>query len=300
MGAVKRQQKLAKKQQEVSSKSFFQKTNNFFERNRKIFFLISMITSVLMCILLFDVKISFSGDDSEYLINAEDFWRHFKYPGSFGALYPIVISPIVGLFGYQLILLKTISCIFMLGFLWLFYRSFRGKVSDTVLCPALLLISLNAFIFYYAGQTYSEALFMFVQALFFFYFIKYFAEQKDYNVCLKSAWKKYVLLGCLILCMGLTRAIGFGAIGAVILFFALGRRWKELIYSATAFVVVFILFQSIKYLIWSETGLGYNINTILAKDHYNPIERESLMGFCYRFIDNSRFYLSNFLCQFFL
>ena len=296
--SAKGKTKQIKKQQEVSSKSFFHQTNDFFGRNQKVFVGLSMVAGALMCILLFDVKVSLSGDDSEYLINAGDFWRYFRFPGSFGALYPIVISPIVGLFGYQLILIKFISCFFMLAFLWFFYTSLRGKVSGTVLYPALLLISINSFIFYYAGQTYSEALFMFVQALFFFYFFTHFIEKTDKDVCLKTDWKKYILLGCIILLMGLTRAIGYGAIGALILFFAIGRRWKELIYSVAAFVAVFVIFQLFKYIIWQDAGSSYNLNTILAKDHYNPIERETLLGFCHRFIVNSQIYLSNFLCQF--
>ena len=139
---------------------------------------------------------------------------------------------------------------------------------------------------------------MLVQALFFFYFFKHFIDHQDKSVCLKTDWSKYMLLGCLILMMGLTRAIGYGAIGALIVFFMIGRRWKELIYCVAAFFVVYMLFHTVKYIVWPDSGAAYNINTILAKDHYNPIERESLLGFCNRFVENSQIYLSNFLCQF--
>ena len=295
---MKQKTKITKKQQEVTSKSLYDKTNDFFERNQKIFLVISMIAGALMCILLFDVKVSQSGDDSEYLINAENFWRYFRYPGSFGALYPIVIAPIVGLLGYKLILLKSLSCLFMLTFLWLFYKSFREKISSAVLFPAMLLISINSYVFYYAGQTYSESFFMLTQGLFFVYFLKHFIDNNENTVCLKSDWKKYLILGCLILMMGLTRMIGYGAIGVLILFFAVKRRWKDLVYSTIAFMAVFVLFQTIKYVVWPDAGSGYDLNTILAKDHYNPTERDSFTGFCMRFIVNSQSYLSNFLCQF--
>ena len=295
---VKQKTKIRKKQPEMVKKSFFQKTTDFFEHYRKIFLGISIMSGALLCILLFDIKVSIGGDDSEYLINAEEFWRSFTYPGSFGALYPVVISPIVGLFGYKFILLKSISCIFMMAFLWFFYKSYLGKVSHTILYPTLLLISINSFVFFYAGQTYSEALFMLVQALFFHYFFKHFIDQKDKSVCLKTDWSKYMLLGCLILMMGLTRAIGYGAIGALIVFFVIGKRWKDLCYSVVAFLVVYIIFQSVKYIVWPDSGAAYDLNTILAKDHYNPIERESLLGFWNRFVENSKIYLSIFLCQF--
>ena len=295
---VKKKTKISKNKPEIAIKSFFQKSNDFFEQYQKVFLGISMISGALMCMLLFDIKVSLGGDDSDYLIFAEDFWRHFTYPVFHGALYPIVISPIVGLFGYKLVLLKSISCIFMLAFLWFFYKSFRQQVSDTILYPTLLLIGINSFIFFYAAQTYSEALFMLIQALFFWYFFKHFITNKEHGINLKSDWKKFVVLGCLILLLGLTRTIGYGAIGALILFFAVSRRWKELIYSTVAFVFVFILFQSLKYLIWPDSGTAYDFNTFMAKDYYNPIERESLLGFCNRFVENSQIYLSNFLCQF--
>ena len=283
----------------ITTVSWTDKANTFCEHNEKIVVFLIMLAGLLMCILLFDVKMNLnSGDDSDYLIFAEDFWHHFTYPSYHGALYSIVISPIVGLFGYKIILLKSISCLFMLAFLWFFYKSFRGKVPATLLFPTLLLISINSFIFYYASQTFSEALFMFVQAFFFFYFFTRFVEQKDTNLNLKTSWKKYILLGCFILLMGLTRTIGYGAIGALILFFAAERRWKELIYSTIAFFAVFGLFQLLKYAIWPNAGTAYNLNTFFAKDFYNPIEKESLSGFINRFFLNSQTYLSNFLCQF--
>ena len=293
---MKTQKKNATKQ---VKQSFIDKTNKFFEHHEKKLVYSVMLAGLLMCILLFDVKMNInSGDDSDYLLFAEDFWHHFRYPSYHGALYSIVISPIVGLFGYKIILLKSISCLFMLAFQWFFYQSFRGKVSAIILFPTLLLISINAFIFYYASQTFSEALFMFVQALFFWYFFKHFVMKKDENLSIKTGWKKYILLGCFMLIMGLTRTIGYGAIGALILFFVAGRRWKELIYSTFAFVVVFGLFQFLKYLIWPESGSAYDVNTLLARDYYNPIEKETFMGFFDRFIINSQVYLSNFLCQF--
>ena len=251
-----------------------------------------------MCLLLFDIKVSLSGDDSDYLVNAENFWRHFRYPGYHGALYSILISPFTGIFGYKLVLLKLLSCLFMLTFLWLFYKSFRGKVANSILIPTLLLVSINSYVFFYASQTYSEALFMLTQGCFFFYLFKHFIDKKEEPFHLKSDWKKYVTLSLLILAMGLTRSIGYAAIGVLILLFAINRRWKDLLYSTTAFILVFTLFQLFKSIVWPDTGASYDINSLLAKDYYNPVERESFGGLCQRFIENSQIYLSAFLYQF--
>ena len=68
----------------------YTRINRFFERHERIFFVISMILGVLMSILLFDIKVSLSGDDCDYIINAQNFWQDFRFPGFRGPLYPIV------------------------------------------------------------------------------------------------------------------------------------------------------------------------------------------------------------------
>lgn len=275
------------------------KINAFFDKYEKGLVFLSIILGVFTCFLLFDVKVSLSGDDCDYLVSAEDFWHHFRYPGYHGALYPIVISPFIGIFGYNLILVKSIGCIFMLTFLWFFYKSYKGKVANVILIPALFLVSINSYLFFYASQTYSEALFMLIQGVFFFYLFKHFSDEKE-TVNLKSDWKKYIIIGLIILAMGLTRSIGYAAIGALILFFSLQRQWKHLLYSVASFGIIFLLFHLFKSIIWPTAGSGggYDLNTLFAKDYYNPIERESFSGLCTRFIDNLNIYISNFLCQF--
>ncbi|MDR2764469.1 MAG: hypothetical protein LBB90_05505, partial [Tannerella sp.] len=100
--------------------------NGFFERHRRTFFWLAMILSVLMCIFMFDVKVTQSGDDCDYIIAADDFWRHFTFPTYHGPLYPIVLSPFAGIFGMNLILFKSLSSIFILLSIWLFYKGFQG------------------------------------------------------------------------------------------------------------------------------------------------------------------------------
>ena len=60
-------------------------------------------------LLLFDSRVSLSGDDSFYIIRASDFIHSFKYPAFQGSLYPIVLSLFVAVFGINLIPLKVLS-----------------------------------------------------------------------------------------------------------------------------------------------------------------------------------------------
>ena len=297
-GNVKQQQKATKKTQEMSSKSFNQNAAEFFERNRKIFFVISMIAGILMSILLFDIKVSLSGDDSDYILNADDFWRHFTFPGFRGPLYPIVLSPFIGIFGINLIVLKLLSAIFILLSIWFLYKSFRDNIPAIILSPALFLVCICSFVFFYASYTYSEPFFMFIQSLFIYYFSKYFLKDEQVIGNLKTNWHKYLILGVLALCMGLTRSIGYSVVGVVILYFLIQKRWKELVYTFAASVLVFCVFQLIKTIVWPEAGSAYDIKNYLAIDYYNPIEPESVMGYYNRIIVNSNVYLSAFLCQF--
>ena len=299
-GNTKIQQQATKKQPEVSvsSKSLYQKTNDFFDQNHKILFIISMIAGVLMSILLFDVKVSLSGDDSDYILYADNFWRHFTFPGFRGPLYPIVLSPFVGVFGMNLIVLKSLSAIFILLSIWFLYKSFRKIIPAIVLMPALFLVCICSFVFFYASYTYSEPFFMFLQSVFIYYFANHFFNTDEVLHSLKTNWHKYLVLGVLALCMGLTRSIGYSVVGIVILYFAIHKRWKDLVYTLAASILVFCLFQLFKTIVWPDAGSAYDIKNYLAKDYYNPIELESLAGFVNRFMANSDIYLSAFLCQF--
>jgi hypothetical protein len=297
-GNVKQQQKATKNRQEVSAKSLFQKTNDFFERNRKLFFIISMIAGALMSILLFDVKVSLSGDDSDYILYADNFWHHFTFPGFRGPLYPMILSPFIGIFGMNLMVLKSLSAIFLPFSVWFLYKSFRDRIPAGILMPALFLVCICSFVFFYASYTYSEPFFMFLQSVFIYFFSAYFLRTEEGTNHLKTDWHKYLILGSIALCMGLTRSIGYSIVGVVLLYFAINKRWKDLAYTLTASILVFCLFQLFKTIVWPEAGSAYDIKNYLAKDYYNPIEMESFAGFVNRFIVNSDIYLSSFLCQF--
>jgi hypothetical protein len=296
-----KKQKLLKKETPVSAAEKLRcRVEKFFERNERPLFVASMLLSALMSILLFDVKVSLSGDDCDYLIAADNFWRHFTYPGYHGAFYPIVISPLIGILGIKLLLLKSLSVVFMLLSVWLFYKTFRGIVPPVVLTPALFLTSICSYIFFYAGHTYSEPLFMLVQGLLLYFFAKYFLGKEDVSYSLKADWRKYLIIGVLALCLALTRTIGYGVVGAIILFMALQRRWKDLLYMLGAFAVVFGLFHIFKSILWPGTGAGgYSSQLLFAKDPYNPaLGQEDFAGLVKRFVENSKVYLSAFLYQF--
>jgi hypothetical protein len=50
------------------SRDLYEVLESFFGKYQKQLFVLSMILSGLMCVLLFDVKVSLSGDDCDYVI----------------------------------------------------------------------------------------------------------------------------------------------------------------------------------------------------------------------------------------
>ena len=291
-----------RKQEKVSDhrkKSILEPISLFFERHEKKMLYIIMVAGVLMSILLFDVKVSLSGDDCDFIVAAGDFWKNFTYPGHHGPLYPIILSPFVGIFGVRLIMLKMLSTIFLVASLWFFYKGFRRIIPAIILIPALFLVSINPYVFFFASYTYNEPLYMFLQALFFYLFSTYFWRNETVYTFTKD-WGKYVAIAFIIIGMGLTRTIGFCTIGVVSLYFIMERRWKDLFYTVCIFAVLFGVFYVSKPIIWPEAGTVQSFEMLLAKNAYNPEQgSEDFFGLISRVTENSHIYLSGFLYKYF-
>jgi hypothetical protein len=283
---------------EAVKNSFFEKVNSFFERHEKTMIYWILAIGFFTSLLLFDTKVSLSGDDCDYIVAAGQFWNHFTYPGHHGPLYSIILSPFVGIFGINLVFLKLLSTLFIVSSFWFFYKGFRRIVPSLVLIPSLLLVSINPYVLFFSSYTYSEPLYLFMQALFFYFFSKYF-WQSNMHYTFKKDWKKYLILVLVIIGMGLTRTVGFCTIGIIMLYFMLERRWQDLLYTVGIFAFLFGLFYVLKPLIWPDSSTVQSFGTLLAIDPYNPaLGLETVAGLFERVIDNSHVYLSGFLFKY--
>ncbi len=272
----------------------------FFDKNGKLFLLISFFFTLLFSFLLFNFRVSEAGDDSAYILRAYDFIKELRFPTFQGPLYPIFLSLFIFIFGLNITLLKSISLVSILTHLYLFYKAFKGSVSSFLLVIVLIIISFNGYLLYYSSQTYSEAFFMMLQALFFLYFFKFFVSV-EYSPNIKSYWGKYLLLGTLILSLGLTRSIGYGAFLAVILFFIIMMRWKALVFSTGGFLINYGIYGIIKKFLFNVSGSQFDtqISRLMQKDPFVVSKgNEDLVGFINRFWDNSNLYLSKHFFRF--
>jgi len=285
---------LSKKKKIPEKLDMLDSIDRFFQKHQQKIFIISLILTFIVSIILFNFQISIAGDDSAYIVRASDFVKHFKYPSYQGPLYPIILSPFIFLFGINIIILKGLSVVFMLGVIWLFYKSFKDRISPFILASTLILLSINHFLLYFSSQTYNEAFFLFVQGIFFYVFFKLFIE-KEKPSSRKEDYKRHILLAVCLLMLGLSKNIGNVGFGIVLFYFIIQSQWKNLLYITISFAVVFILFQGIKYMLWSDSGLqiASQGSGLMYKNYYDPTAgTETLSGFIDRLITNSNTYIS--------
>jgi len=277
-----------------SNKDLLGILDGFFDK--KLGWLIWAILGItfLFSLLLFDSRVSLSGDDSFYIIRASDFIHSFKYPAFQGPLYPMVLSLFVAIFGINLVPLKVLSLISLLGFMYLFYIAFRKRIPSTLLVIALLVMSINSFLLYYGSQTYNEAFYLLVQMALVLVFFRYFIDYEQ-ALPLKKELYRHLYLALCLLALTLTKNMGYSAVFAVGGYFLLRGQWKNLIFSVAAFAIVLVVFQGVKYVLWNEAGAQFSSqgSGLLNKDYYNPqAGKEDLAGYFNRLTGNSNLYLS--------
>jgi hypothetical protein len=250
--------------------------------------------SFIFCLLLFDSRVSLSGDDSFYIIRASDFIHSFKYPAFQGPLYPMVLSIFVAIFGISLIPLKILSLLSVLGFMYLFFVAFRNRIPSTLLVITLLAMSVNSFFLYYGSQTYNEAFYMIVMMFLILVFFQHFIDHEQVPT-FKLDVKRHFIIAAVLLALTLTKNMGFSAVIAIFGYFLLRAQWKNLLYSIATFSLLFVAFQGVKYGLWNDGGMQVSSqgSGLMYKDYYNPqAGKEDLAGFYNRLIVNSNLYLS--------
>lgn len=261
-----------------------------------IVFFISLSLTVLFGALLFDVKISTGGDDSGYIEMANNFMKGRSFPSWHGPLYPIFLSLPMLIFGVKVVWLKIFSFLFIIAHLTLFYYTFRKHISPVLLIMALLIVSINSTILYFASQTYSEAMFMFLQSLIVFIFINnYYGVMSFPNLTVKNHVFEWIALGFFVFLASLTRNIGIVALLSMLFFLIIEKRIRESIVLSISYLLFLIPFRIYKSVFW-ESGLSKSsgqFSEILLKNPYNKaLGSEDFSGMLARFFENARLYLS--------
>jgi len=290
---------MSKKQQAFKKKlSLYETIELFCEKRLSLFFTLSIALTVILGFYLFEVRISEGGDDSGYIENAKRFMDGIAYPGFHGAFYSIFLSWIMRIFGFKILLFKFTSFLFIIGQLIFFYYTFRSKIPATVLVFAMLLGSVSAELLYFASQTYTEAMYLFLQSAVFLLVLRYFDEIEDHYKLILRNWWVVLLVGLLLFLMSITRNVGIVVLATVLLFLLTEKKFYLAGYTLLSFIlfrIPFNIYKSVRWGIHSE-DMSTQLDALLLKNFYNPaLGKEDLGGMVDRFLGNSQIYLSRLL-----
>jgi hypothetical protein len=275
------------------SQGLLNRLDNYFSGNRNFWFLTCCAVCLLFSILLFDVKISNMNDDAWYVEGAYKLTKDVRNLYAANApLYAFILSIPIRILGVKIILLKSLSVIFMLLQIVFLYKAFRNRVSDAVLFFVLLTISVNSYFLFFASMTFTEALFLFVQALMIFYLSKNY-ETLSSTTSLKQTWRKWLTLGFLVFLLTITKNIAMLAVGALILFFLVDRKYLQAVYATVAFLIFRLPFQLIGNSLVGQSQYASQSSIIMQVDPYNPAKgMETFNGYVGRLFANGSHYLS--------
>ncbi len=287
------------KQLSPSTHPLDERVATFIDQHWRVLLALILLTSALFIGLTFDPKVSIGGDDSWYVLAAQDFWNGVAFPSWHGSFYSILLSPLIALLGISLVPLKLLSVLFTLAAVWLLAVSFRKRISPLTWLIGTALFALTPHLVTLASTTYSEPLFLLIQSAIFYTLFAYEA-QTGATIKQKGLW--LLLLAFLTFALALTRNVGYAAFLALLIYFlALRRDWRASALYGTGFILLQVLFSVYRRLVWGVTDASFagQLNRALQVDFYNASAgQEDLWGMLVRFAQNCKQYLSGHNGQF--
>ncbi|HMS34356.1 MAG TPA: hypothetical protein PKC91_09730 [Ignavibacteria bacterium] len=279
--------------------SLFKKPESFLSEHRTAILIFSLLLAALFSLLLFDVKMSTSNDDSMYIESAYNFAEDFQnFPAVNAPLYPIFLSIPIMIFGLNIILLKCINVIFIFLNILFLFLAFRNRVPETVLFIVLITTALNSYFLYFASQTFSEAMALALQSLFLLSAFNVY-DKVNLNIPFKKSTGDWLLLGLIMFLFALTRNAAILAVPSLILFFLLNKKYAAAVLSLLTFLIYKLPYEFFRNIFWSaKDQYSGQLDILLLKDPYNPLMgKEDLIGFLTRFYQNADLYISKRLIQ---
>ncbi len=285
-----------KQDPENKAKDLITIIDKFISKHIDIIFLVSLIFTIVFGILLFNMKISEGGDDSDYILSAKKFLEGRQFPYWHGSFYPIFLGIVLAIFGFNVVVFKIISFLFIVLHFIFFYYALKKRVSPALLSITIIITAVNANLLYYASQTYSEAMYLFLQAVLIYVFllINDNLGEKPYKI--KDHWKSWLLFGFLLLLLSTTRTVGYSMLIAVVTYLLIQKQFRASLYTIASYLVFAIPYSIYKWIVWDiipgKSG-GGRFELIFYKNVYNRAAgTEDFAGMVTRFIENSKIYLS--------
>ncbi len=253
--------------------------------------------SLLFGTLLYEFKVSEGGDDSAYILRAYDLIHDGVFPSFQGPIYPFFLSIFMLAFGLNIQLFKILSLLCLAGFFMLGYAYLKKRLPTAALLPVFIGAAFSPMLMYFGSQTYSEAFFLMLFALFIGFFFQYFVDEDQSQL---KPWH-FVALGLWLWLLGNTRTISYALLPAVLMYLVSEKRWRNAAVTTGVFLGVYGIFTLLKRLIWPQTDSVFSSqgSTLLLKDPYAPTQgQEDLAGFVERFTGNADLYISKHYMRF--
>lgn len=278
-----------------TSANVFDKLDSWGEKNSTKLLAAFLILSLFFSFMLFNARISEAHDDALYL---EGGWRYVhEFPKFFytqnAPLYVMFLGLMIKIFGFKLLLFKVFNVIFNFFAVFFFYKAFYKRIPFAVFIPVMIFVSCNHLIQYFASMTFTEAFYLFLQSLFFYYFVKlHDALSADPEP--RHHLKLWLMLGLFTFLIAACKSVAIVAVPALIFFFLIEKQWKNAVFSLGAFLVFKIPYELLVKLVWgSQNQFSGQSKILLLKDPYDKaLGNEDFAGFITRFTDNCNLYLS--------
>jgi hypothetical protein len=279
-----------------ANNTLFEKLNAYFDKNEKAWFWGLLILGIVLAFMSFNARMSEAHDDSLYIEAGYRYVHEFPnyYYTSNAPMYPMFLALLTLIFGTNLVCFKVFSILFYALGAVIFYKALDKKVAPVLKFFVYGFLCINYLVLYYASQTFSEAFYMLVQATFFYYFTKYNFSENPIGTNIKEDWKKWMMLGFLMMLLTLAKNILVFGILAIVLFYAVKKEWKKAAFALGFFGLFKALYEVIKSMVWGKSAIQYEsqVNILFNKDPYDASKgQEDLAGFFGRFTDNIALYV---------
>ncbi|MBC7696163.1 MAG: hypothetical protein H7141_12025 [Burkholderiales bacterium] len=274
----------------------FDKLNVYLDKNEKMYFWGILILGITLAFMSFNARMSEAHDDSLYIEAGYKYVHEFPnyYYTSNAPMYPMFLALLTMVFGTNLIYFKLFSILFYAFGAVIFYKALDKKVKPILKFFVYAFLCFNYLILYFASQTFSEAFYMLMQSIFFYYFTKYNFSENPISTNLKKDYKKWLVLGFLMMILTIAKNILIFGIIAIFLFYIIKKEWKKAAFALGFFGLFKILYEIIKSFIWGKSAIQYQsqMGILFNKDPYDASQgQEDLSGFFGRFTDNIAIYV---------
>ena len=279
----------------ATNKTLFDKLEFWAENNDSKLLIVFLCLSFLLSLLLFNARISEAHDDALYL---EGGWRYVnEFPNYFytqnAPLYVIFLGLLTKVFGFKLLLFKIVNIVFQFFAVYFFYKAFRKRIPYLVLIPIMFFVSANYLIQYYASMTFTEAFYLFLQSLFFYFFFKLY-DALQINADGMKHKKQFLLVGLFAFLIATTKSVAIVSVPVLIIYFLFEKQFKNAGLALVSFLVFKIPYEIIVKVIWgSQNQFSGQSKILLLKDPYDKAAgNDDISGFIGRLFENSNLYLS--------